>query len=244
MKLKESVIVITGGAKRIGKHVALYLAEHGAHIVITYQTSEREAKQTVSTIQRIGVKAEAFYANTSSQADIQAVVHNTLKRFKRIDVLVNNAANFFRVPFEKLAEKDFDDAIDVNLKGPYLFSVAVGKVMLKQKKGKIINMADWAGLRPYKNYIPYCISKGGVITLTKALAKSLAPHVQVNAILPGAVLLPDDFSKKERAAVIQETPLKRIGSPQDIAEAIRFLIEGSDFITGALLPVDGGRLIA
>ena len=244
MKLKGKVVLITGAAKRVGKAVALHLARSGANIAITYRSSEKEANQAISQIKKFGVRAAAFYADTSSQSNVESVMQNTLRQFKHLDVLINNAANFLRVPFAELTEEDFNDSIDTNLKGPYLFSIAAGKVMLKQKSGKIINIADWAGERPYKNYLPYCVSKGGVITLTKALAKSLAPYVQVNAISPGPILLPDEFSAAERRKIIEETPLKRIGSPQDIAEAIRFLIEGSDFITGAVLPVDGGRLIA
>ncbi len=227
----------------MGKVIALTLAKRGANIAITYKTSKKEADATVSQIRKMGREAIAIYADLVSCVDAQNVIDEVLARFKRLDVLVNNAANFLKVPFEQLTEKDFDESIDINLKGPYLFSVAAGKVMLKRKTGKIINIADWAGIRPYKNYLPYCVSKGGVITLTKALAKSLAPHIQVNAILPGPVLLPEDFSQAARKKIIEETPLKRIGSPKDVAEAIQFLVE-SDFITGAILPVDGGRLIA
>ncbi len=244
MKIKGKVVLITGGVKRIGKEIALHLAKAGANIAITYRTSEKEADKTVSEIKRLGVKAAAFYADVSREPDVQLAVQEVLEMFKRIDVLVNNASNFLRIPFEFLTGKDFDDSINANLKGPYLFSIAVGKVMLKQRSGKIINLADWAGERPYKNYLPYCVSKGGVVTLTKALAKSLAPHVQVNAVSPGAILLPEGFSAKEKKKIIEETPLKKIGSPKDIAQAVQFLIEGSDFITGAVLPVDGGRLVA
>lgn len=244
MKLKGKVVLITGGAKRVGRQIALTLAASGAHVAITYRTSEQESRQTVSEIRKLGVRAAAYRAEASLEQDVQQVMRGILKDFKRIDILVNNAANFLKVPFEKLTGKDFDNAVNTNLKGPYLFSVAVGKMMLKQKSGKIVNIADWAGIRPYKEYLPYCVSKGGVITLTKALAKSLAPYVQVNAIMPGPVLFPEDFGEDEREKVIQATPLKRIGSPSDIAESVRFFIEGSDFITGAILAVDGGRLIA
>ncbi len=244
MTLNDKVTLITGGAKRAGKQIALTLAKSGSHIVITYRKSKGEAKRAIEEIKGYGVESLALFAEASSSSDAHNVIAAVLKKFGRLDILVNNAANFFRVPFKRLTERDFDVAINTNLKGPYLYSVAAGKVMLKQKAGKIINIADWAGLRPYKNYLPYCVSKGGVITLTKALAKSLAPHVQVNAILPGPILLPEKLSAREKRKIIEETPLKRIGSPQDIAEAVRFLIEGSDFITGACLPVDGGRLIA
>lgn len=244
MEINGKVALVTGAAKRVGKEIALELAKSGAHVVITYRTSETEAAKTVSQIKRLGVKSAAYYADVSSSEDIENAVQKIYRQFRRVDILVNNAANFLKVPFTDLTEKDFDDSINTNLKGPYLFSIAVGKIMLKQKCGKIINIADWAGERPYKNYLPYCISKGGVITLTKALAKSLAPYVQVNAVSPGAILFPEGFGSKEKRKVIEGTPLKKIGSPKDIARAIKFLIEGSDFITGAILPVDGGRLIA
>jgi NAD(P)-dependent dehydrogenase (short-subunit alcohol dehydrogenase family) len=116
--------------------------------------------------------------------------------------------------------------------------------MLKRKEGKIINIADWSGIRPYKNYIPYCVSKAGVIALTKALAKTLAPYIQVNCILPGPIILPEDFSEEEKQSIIKSIPLKKIGSPDDIASTVVFLIEGSDFITGGMYAVDGGRLIS
>ena len=244
MKLKNKVALVTGGAKRVGREIALTLAEAGANIVITYRSSAQEANRTVSEIKKRGVRAQALQVEVSSGAEVDRAVRAVVDQFGRIDILINNAANFLRVPFDELSERDFEASINPNLKGSYLFSIAAGKIMSKQKSGKIINIADWAGLRPYKNYLPYCVSKGGLITLTQALAKSLAPHVQVNAILPGPVLLPDDMSARERKKIIDETPLKRLGSPKDIAAAVRFLIEGSDFITGALLPVDGGRLIA
>jgi NAD(P)-dependent dehydrogenase (short-subunit alcohol dehydrogenase family) len=120
----------------------------------------------------------------------------------------------------------------------------VGEEMLKAGSGKIINLADWAGFRPYQDYIPYCVAKAGVIALTNALAKTLAPNIQVNAVAPGPVMLPEDFSDREREAVIRATPLKRLGSPRDVAQTVVFLVEGSDFITGTTIMVDGGRLIA
>lgn len=244
MRLKGACALITGGAKRVGKAIALELASAGANIAITYRSSEKEASQTVFQLKKAGVKAHAFYAESSSGESVRDCVRQIKSKFGGIDILINSAANFIKIPFEQLTEQDFDDSIQVNLKGPYLFSVEIGKIMLKQKRGKIVNISDWAGLRPYKNYIPYCVSKGGLITLTKALAKSLAPHVQVNAILPGAVLLPEDFNRNDKKKIMKETPLQRIGSPRDIAKTVHFLIEGSDFITGALIPVDGGRLIA
>ena len=156
-------------------------------------------------------------------------------------MLVASAALFKRTPFATLTEADWDFHIDANLKGPFLFAHEASRQM---RSGKIILFADWAALRPYRHYLPYLVAKAGIICLTKALAKELAPNVQVNAIAPGPVLLPADFAAGERRNVRDATLVKRLGSPQDIVNSVLFLIEGSDFITGHTLVVDGGRLIA
>jgi NAD(P)-dependent dehydrogenase (short-subunit alcohol dehydrogenase family) len=182
--------------------------------------------------------------NITRSGDVEAIVRQAVERFGRIDILVNNASNYYKTPFETLTEAQWDDLVGTNLKGTFLVCKRVGDEMLRMGAGKIINLADWAGFRPYKDYLPYCVAKAGVIALTTALAKTLAPQIQVNAVAPGPVLLPEDFSETLRQAVIQATPLKRLGKPEDIAQTIVFLVEGSDFITGAIIPVDGGRLIA
>jgi len=158
-----------------------------------------------------------------------------------LNCLIASAAVYQRTPFAKLTEADWDFHIDANLKGPFLFAREVARRM---KTGKMIFFADWAAERPYRHYLPYLVSKAGIICLTKALAKELAPRVQVNAIAPGPVLLPVDFTKKETRQVIESTLVKRLGTPQDIVNSVVFLIEGSDFITGHTLVVDGGRLIS
>ncbi len=243
MELRGKVALVTGGAIRVGKVIALTLAERGAHVAITYNRSAGEADKTAAEIRRKGVRAAAVQTDISRSADVERMVATLLSEFGQIDVLVNNAAVFFRTPFATLTEKDWDTTIDTNLKGTFLCARAVGAQMLTQGRGKIINTADWAGIRPYNDYLPYCVSKAGVIALTQALAKALAPDVQVNCVAPGPVLLPEDFSEEEREKVIRATPLKRIGSPQDIANTILFLVEGTDFVTGATYLVDGGRLI-
>jgi NAD(P)-dependent dehydrogenase (short-subunit alcohol dehydrogenase family) len=186
----------------------------------------------------------ALKGDITQSADVDAVVQHSIDRFGRIDILVNNASNYYKTPFDTLTEAQWDDLVGTNLKGTFLVCKRVADEMLKAGSGKIINLADWAGFRPYKDYIPYCVAKAGVIALTKALAKTLAPHIQVNAIAPGPVMLPEDFSDSLRQAVVRATPLKRLGSASDVARTVVFLVEGSDFITGAIIPVDGGRLIA
>ena len=244
MQAAGKIALVTGAARRVGKSIALALAERGAHVVITYNSSAVEAQATVQEIMGRGVQGMALQGNITRSDDVNAIVQQVMDRFSRIDILVNNASNYYRTPFDTLTEEQWDDLVGTNLKGTFLMTKRVGDEMLKTGMGKIINLADWAGFRPYKDYIPYCVAKAGVIALTKALAKTLAPTIQVNAIAPGPVMLPEDFSDSQREAVVRATPLKRIGTPLDIAQTVVFLVEGSDFITGAIIPVDGGRLIA
>ena len=244
MQAKGKIALVTGAARRVGKTIALSLADRGAHVVITYNTSEAEAQATLRDIEIRGVQGMALKGNITRSGDVDTIVQQVIERFGRIDILVNNASNYYRTPFATLTEAQWDDLVGTNLKGTFLVSKRVGDEMLKAGAGKIINLADWAGFRPYKDYIPYCVAKAGVIALTTALAKTLAPQIQVNAVAPGPVLLPKDFSESLREAIVQATPLKRIGTPDDVAQTVVFLVEGSDFITGAIIPVDGGRLIA
>jgi pteridine reductase len=238
------VALVTGAARRIGKAIALALADRGAHVVITYNSSAVEAQATLAEIEALGVQGMALQGNITRKDQVDAFVQQAIARFGRIDILVNNASNYYPTPFDTLTEAQWDDLVGTNLKGTFLVSKHVGDEMLKVGSGKIINLADWAGFRPYKDYIPYCVAKAGVIALTKALAKTLAPHIQVNAVAPGPVMPPEEFSDSQRQAIIRATPLKRIGSPRDVAQTVVFLVEGSDFLTGAIIPVDGGRLIA
>lgn len=238
------VALVTGAARRVGKTIALALAERGAHVAISYNRSEDEARQTVQEIAACGVRSLTVRGDISRNAEVEAMVGQVIEHFGRIDVLVNNASNYYKTPFERLTEEQWDDLVGTNLKGTFLMAKRVGDEMLRAGSGKIINLADWAGFRPYKDYLPYCVAKAGVIALTRALAQALAPTIQVNAIAPGPVLLPEDFDDNLRHAVIRATPLKRIGAPEDIAQTVVFLVEGSDFITGTTIVVDGGRLIA
>ena len=245
MKLKGKTALVTGAAKRIGREIALGLARRGANVVVHFNTSTDDAHRTVVEIKKLGVDALAVKADQSNARQVKAAVAKAIKRFGTLDVLVTSAAVYKKTPFDRLSEADWDFHIDANLKGPFLFALEVGRHMRAKKiPGKIITFADWAAIRPYADYLPYCVSKAGVICLTKSLAKSLGPHVQVNAIAPGPVLLPPDFTEAETREVIDSTIVKRIGAPKDIVNSVLFLIEGSDFITGHTLVVDGGRLIA
>jgi NAD(P)-dependent dehydrogenase (short-subunit alcohol dehydrogenase family) len=240
MNLSGKTALVTGAGKRIGREIALALARRGANIVVHYNTSAADARRVVKEIKALGMDAIAVKADQSNARQVRAAVAQARRHFGTLDILIASAAVFKRTPFAKLTEADWDFHIDANLKGPFLFALEVGRQM---RTGKIILFADWAAMRPYRNYLPYLVSKAGIICLTKALAKELAPNVQVNAIAPGPVLLPDDFPAAEKRKVIESTLVKRLGTPQDIVNSVLFLLEGSDFITGHVLVVDGGRLI-
>lgn len=244
MELKDRVVLITGGAKRVGKAIALALAEEGAKFVINFRSSEKEAKETKKDLESLGADVYLIRGDLTKVEKAHEVVDKTVEHFGRIDVLVNNAALFYKTPIFDVQGKDWDAFFNINLKAVFFTSQRAAKYMLEKGDGKIINIADWAGIRPYTDYIPYCVSKGGVITLTKALARTLAPKIQVNAVAPGPVMVPDDLPEDEKREILEKTPLKRFGSPRDIAEAVKFLITGTDFATGTILLVDGGRLIA
>jgi len=245
MKLKGKTALVTGAAKRVGREIALGLARRGANIVVHYNSSASDARRAVAEIKALGVDAIAVKADQADACEVRAAVGKAVKHFGEVHVLVTSAAVYRKTPFDTLTEEDWDYHIDANLKGPFLFALEVGRHMKARGiAGKIITFSDWAAIRPYANYLPYCVSKAGVICLTKSLAKALGPNVQVNAIAPGPVLLPPDFTEEERQEVIDATVVKRLGSPQDIVNSVIFLIEGSDFITGHVLLVDGGRLIA
>ena len=235
---------MTGAAKRVGRSIALELAERGMNVVVHYHSSTADAEATVRDCRARGVEAAAFAADLGQPDEVTTLAREVERRSGGISLLVNNASNYFRVPFDQLTEVVWDASLDVNLKAPFLLAWHLGRAMRERGEGCIVNLADWAGERPYNDYLPYCISKAGIICLTKALAKALAPTVRVNAVAPGPVMPPGDMSETERQAIMRATPLRRLGRPEDVARCVRFLAEEADFSTGAIYLVDGGRLIA
>lgn len=244
MELTDKIVWITGSAKRLGRAMALEIAKHGANIVVHYSTSRAEAETLAREIEALGRRTLIVQGDQSKIEDIKRIVSEIDAAFGRLDALINSASTFKRTPLESITEADWNDSIAVNLKGPAFCAIEAARLIRRGGGGKIVNMADWAGLRPYRNYLPYLIAKAGVVALTKTLALELAPEIQVNAIAPGPVLLPEGMSAGEVQALLRHVPLKRLGSPQDIAVTAAFLLEGSDYITGQILCVDGGRLIA
>jgi NAD(P)-dependent dehydrogenase (short-subunit alcohol dehydrogenase family) len=249
--LQGQSVVVTGGAVRVGRAIALHCAHAGANVAITYNRSEPEAAKTVAAMQALNHEGRfaAVAADVSRAGDVENLKERVLEELGGATALVNSAAIFRRTPFAQMSEADFDDHIASNLKGPYLLSKAFGDLFLEQGRGAIVNIADIHGLRPLKNYVPYCVSKAGVIMLTQALAKALAPHVRVNCICPGTILLPsetqgeDDEYSDDEAHLRNRVPLGRFGTPEEIAQTVAFLIGGPQFISGAILPVDGAELL-
>src|SRR5262245_37163919 len=244
MELRGRWALVTGGAKRVGLVIAHELAGRGANVIVHYNTSAREAADAVASLRALGVEADALAADLGDSAQVLRLAAEAEARSGGIALLVNNASNYLRARFDALTEAIWDASLDVNLKAPFLLSWSIGRAMRDRGEGAIVNLADWAGERPYRDYLAYCISKAGIIALTKALAKELAPHVRVNAVAPGPVLPPDDFGPDTLAAIQRATPLGRIGSPEDVARAIPFLAEEASYSTGSILHVDGGRGIA
>jgi pteridine reductase len=244
MELRGRWALVTGAARRVGRAIARELASRGMHVVVHYSTSEDEAQQVVRELEGLGVQALAMRADLARAADVRTLAEAARTRTGRIAVLVNSASNYFRVPFDDLTEEVWDASLDVNLKGPFLLSWHLGRAMRARGEGRIVNIVDWAAERPYRGYLPYTVSKAGLVCLTKALAKELAPKVAVNAVAPGPVLAPEDMGDAEKQAIVRATPLGRFGSPEDVARCVRFLVEEAEFTTGAVFLVDGGRLIA
>ena len=244
MDLHGKVVLVTGAGKRVGKTIATSFAARGATIAVHYRSSKPEAAAVVAEIEAKGGKARAFHADLEQVSQIEAMVPEIVAGLGRIDVVVNCASVFYRKPLEEVTERDWDVNLNTNLKAPFFLSRLAGLQMRKQGAGKIVNIGDWAGIRPYNNYLPYTVSKTGIIGLTRGLAKALAPEVQVNCVALGPVLAPEEYDQTEIAKMVAGTLTRKMGTPEDVARAVLFFCEGTDFATGATLVLDGGRLIA
>lgn len=242
MNLTGKVALITGGAKRVGKAIGQAFALRGCKIVVHYHASQPEAEQTVQELLAAGHDAIAVQADITQEGQVTRMVETAVARFGRIDVLVNNAAVFFRTPIDTLSIEEWELMLEVNLTGTFLCARQIGLRMREWGWGHIINIADVAGQRPWADYIPYSVSKACVITLTQGLALELAPEVMVNAIIPGPVLFQDDTPEPVRQREIDKTLVKRAGTPEEVAEVIVFVAE-SDYSTGGLFHIDGGRAL-
>lgn len=240
MDISGKIALVTGGAKRVGKAIVQALATRGCHLVVHYHRSQAQAQETVRALRAAGHRALAVQADITKEDQVEAMIEAATAHFGRIDILVNNAALFYRTPVETLTIEDWERVMDVNLTGTFLCAHKIGLRMREWGWGHIINIADVAGERPWADYIPYSVSKACVLTFTQGLAMELAPQVMVNAVIPGPVLFQEDTPDNVRQREIDKTLVKRAGSPQDVAQVVVFVAE-SDYSTGASFHVDGGR---
>ncbi|HUC28741.1 MAG TPA: SDR family oxidoreductase [Candidatus Acidoferrum sp.] len=245
--LQGKTALITGGARRLGRASALALARAGADVAITFRESAREARETVVDLSGLGVRAFALRCDVTDEASVKAMMKEAGRELGRIDVLVNNAANYETVEFEKLTVKQWDAIFSSNTRGPFLVSREALKWMRRRNgrrpasiEAKIINMGSLGGLRPWATNAHYCSSKAALHMLTKVMAKALAPEIAVNAVAPGMI----DLGEKSAAAFMRRmakhTPMQRNGRGEEIAEAVVFFATAPQFITGQILAVDGG----
>lgn len=242
MRLKGTHVLVTGAAKRVARVISENLLADEIKLSAHYFRSRREAEELVAWGKQRGREIALVQGDLSRREDCRRIAQEAEARFGAVDILVNSASDFYPTPVEDVTEEIWDKLQDLNLKGQFFLSQALAPSMLK-KGGCIVNLCDVNGERPMRNYTPYVVSKAGLLMLTKNLAKEWAPKIRVNAVSPGAVLLPENYDEAKKQKAIDRSLLKRLGSPDDIAHATRFLIE-NDYITGFNLRVDGGRSLA
>lgn len=242
--LQNKVILITGGAKRVGASICRLLHANGANLMIHYRSSVKEARalQAELNLQRPNSVA-IIQGDLLNLAILPSLVQESIQHFGRLDVLINNASSYYPTEIGDIKDEQWQDLMGSNLKAPLFLAQAAADELRKQH-GCIINITDMHVERPKKGYIIYSVAKAGLVTLTKSLAHEFSPDVRVNAVAPGPVMWPEDnpqFDELYRQRVISQTLLKRIGEPNDIAKAVKFLIQDAPFITGQIIAVDGGR---
>ena len=242
MELPGRVALVTGAGRRLGCAMARALAGRSMTVAIHYHASSHGAEELRDEIVRSGGRAACFEADLTDPAAARGLADRVVTELGRLDVLVNSAAIMRRLSLEETTPEDWDATLDLNLRS--VFFCTQGAVpFLRAARGKVVNLADLAGLEPWPGFAAHSISKAGVVMLTKVLALNLAPEVTVNAIAPGAVLVPEDYPAEERERLARTTPLRRLGSPSDVVSGLLYLLEGADFMTGQVLVVDGGRFL-
>jgi pteridine reductase len=240
MKVENKIALVTGGARRVGKAIAIALARSGGRVIITYNASADEAAITVGEIERSSGQATAVQCDQRDLAAIDRLFDRLRLENARLDLLVNNAAIMERRSALAITPDDWSRVIDTNLRGPFFMAQRAAQWMLTTGGGVIVNIADLSALHPWPSYLTHTISKSGLVAMTQGLALALAPSIRVNAIAPGPVLKPDEWSDERWGALIDALPLQRGGTPEDVAEAVLYCVR-SDFMTGQTIVLDGGR---
>lgn len=244
--MQGKVVLVTGGAKRVGAAICRRLHAHGAQIIIHYRSSVEEARALQHELSQKKPDSAALAQSDLLDVDLLPdLIEKTVKRYGQLDALINNASSFFATPLHECSTEAWDDLIGSNLMAP-LFLAQAAEPYLKMQHGCVINIVDIHAERPLKNFVIYNAAKGGLLALTKSLALEMAPDVRVNGVSPGPILWPEEREWSDEAArnkIIQGTLLKRIGEPEDIAKTVQFLINDAPYVTGQILAVDGGRSI-
>ena len=240
MNLPNKVALVTGGAVRVGRAIALGLAGEGMRVVVHYGSSGDAAAEVVETIRERGGEAVALRADLAVHDEVIRLADEAEAAFGRVDVLVNNASVFPREGLGEVDESGWDHTIAVNLKAPFFLTQRIGSRMRERGEGVIVNLADLAGIQSWAGYAAHGVSKAGLVHLTRIAARALAPQVRVVAIAPGTVLPPEGFAEETVAELTARIPLRHIGSPQDVVDAVLYLLRAR-FVTGEIHLLDGGR---
>jgi NAD(P)-dependent dehydrogenase (short-subunit alcohol dehydrogenase family) len=238
------VALVTGGGRRLGRRIVIALAENGFDLAINYNRSRIDAMATLRAVKGTGREGFLVRADVRKRRQVRQMVQLILDRFGRIDLLVNNAA-IFHPPTDlfKISDRLWNDVLSTNLYGSFICAQEVSKHMTKRKSGKIINIASVGGLSAWSGHIPYCVSKAGLIMLTRTLARALGPDITVNAIAPGTIIIPKEENIKSHHPSVERIPLKKYGQPSDIVEAVLYLARSASYVTGQVIAVDGGATV-
>ena len=239
MELRGRVALVTGAGRRVGRALALALADRGAIVAVHHHASGKGATEVVDVINTSGGRAKAFPADLTSGQAASALPSQVARELGSLDILVNSAAGMVRTPFGDVTVEAWDEIFALNLRAPFLLAQAAAP-HLRRAQGSIVNISDLAAFETWPAYIPHGITKSGIVHMTQSLARVMAPEVRVNAIAPGTVLLPDDWPDADAAHLNATTPLKRQGTPDDVVAAMLFLL-ASDYVTGETIVVDCGR---
>lgn len=242
MELRGRTVLISGAARRVGAAIAERLARSGCNIALHFHRSAKDAEATAAECRASGAVVELIQADLRRPSEVERVVPAAIERFGGLDILINNASTFERMSLGDFDLARWNETLQVNLTAPAMLAHAAANA-LRTAHGRIVNLCDVSTARPWPTHLAYSISKAGLETLTRALAREFAPNVNVVGVAPGVAAWPDDYGAEQRDRLIAKIPLRRAGSPADIASAIEFVLRDGDYMTGVIIPVDGGRSI-
>ncbi|MBI4718285.1 MAG: SDR family oxidoreductase [Planctomycetes bacterium] len=247
MRLENTVALVTGGAKRVGRAISLELARGGCDVAVHFRTSGAEAGAVAEKVRELGRRATTVSGDLSLTDEWPALIGRTVQQLGRLDILINSASEFRldgAATVDAFRPESWDRMLRVNLTAPMALCHYARPHLAARGCGRIINLTDVSAERPWPDHLAYCCSKAGLTALTRALARALAPDVMVNAIAPGIAIFPDDYSAEQRSRLVAQVPLRRAGTPEDVARVARALLESGDYVSGEIIHVDGGRHVA